>query len=191
MRVEVSAHIIAFPHECACCGAVPDAELAVSAGISRGKRVVHTETKLWNVPYCSRCLSHIRSYEQAASIAKWLTVFSIVTGLVIGLAWGAFDGIAVGILSIILTIAVFSAFMKRARSICCADCTDVDSVVTYIGWQSSVHKFEIKAQRYASKFMVANSKKLVNLSPAALNLLSAKVPKIEPDKPRAPLRYIS
>jgi hypothetical protein len=61
MRVDLSGHTFVYPDECACCGGVPDRELTVWARRSRGTRVIHTETKLWDVPYCTARIEHIRA----------------------------------------------------------------------------------------------------------------------------------
>jgi len=191
MRVDVSGRHFIFPSECACCGGPADTELAASASREWGKRVVHTETKSWDIPYCTRCTSHIASYEEAGSLARILTVLSVVVGGAIVFMGNPFWGIAIGIILVIGTVMVFARSLTRARSLCSDRCAIVGRAVAYLGWDSSVHKFEMSSQHFAVSFMDSNRSKLVNLSVEAIGLLSDNGPKTLPTAARSPRRYIS
>src|ERR1035438_9787503 len=106
MRVEVSGQSFVFPHQCACCGTAPDNSLTVSASKSRGTKVVHTETKTWDVPYCSGCIQHIRSAEAAGSFARLFTILSLVLGVLLGFGVDPYLGTAIGILGVVGTVMV-------------------------------------------------------------------------------------
>jgi len=61
-RFQISARLLHWPRQCACCRGAADAEMRAAATRTRGKRVVHTTTRWWTIPYCSRCVGHIRKY---------------------------------------------------------------------------------------------------------------------------------
>ncbi len=54
MEIDLTGRTFVFPNQCACCNRPPNDELIIAAQRSRGRRVVHTTTKTWNVPYCKR-----------------------------------------------------------------------------------------------------------------------------------------
>jgi hypothetical protein len=191
MRVDLSGHSFVFPNECACCGGVPDRELTVWARRSRGTRVIHTETKLWDVPYCTGCIEHIRDEKAAALFAKWSTAIAVLLGLLIGVGAGPYWGAAMGILGVIGTILAFGQLLRRARAKGSTSCVGLRRAVYYLGWSGTLHKFEITSQRFACNFMRANQKKLVNLSFEARVLLSATGSAFKPSGSRSPRRYIS
>src|SRR5258708_35922121 len=80
MRIHVSGHSFVFPPKCACCCGAANAELSISATKSSGKKVVHKKTHVWDVPYCDRCLEHVRAMESAERIARVLGFLSILLG---------------------------------------------------------------------------------------------------------------
>jgi len=192
MRVDVSGFRFAFPNECACCGATPDSVLAVSATRSRGNRVVHTETKQWEVPYCGRCIEHIRAIHAAHSLAKLLSFLSLLAGGIVGFAVSPFFGVSVGILALFGTVVLLSKQAGHIRAECGAySCVDAKEAIAYLGWQGTLHRFEISSQRFACHFMKANQSKLVNVSPEARRLLSANSPVPEQSVSGSPSRYVS
>ena len=90
-RVKISANIISWPQVCACCLGRPDT--TYDAGYTRrtGKRVVRTQTKKWEVPYCDTCLEHVEADRIARSIQSWTPVLVLVLGYLFGLS-GLFYG---------------------------------------------------------------------------------------------------
>src|SRR4051794_38188364 len=57
-RIQISANILNWPRLCSCCGAVPNAEFRITSAHTKGRRVRHTTTKWWNVPWCTGCAEH-------------------------------------------------------------------------------------------------------------------------------------
>jgi len=53
----------------------------VSSTRVTGKRVIHTHTKSWDVPYCTACLAHIRASRALRSFSMRVTHLSFVFGL--------------------------------------------------------------------------------------------------------------
>ena len=66
INIQVSAKIISWPSICACCGEQANASFRAKAVRTTGKRVKHTTTKAWDVPYCEQCLDHKRKSDAAA-----------------------------------------------------------------------------------------------------------------------------
>src|SRR4051794_4471700 len=79
--VQVSARIIHWPGACACCCQPADTSIAASSTRTTGKKVVHTHTKSWDVPYCRRCLAHIRAAKELRSYSRIVIHRSVVIGL--------------------------------------------------------------------------------------------------------------
>jgi hypothetical protein len=102
-----------------------------------------------------------------------------------------FLGAAVGVVAIVGTIAVFGMKLRQARAACSPNCVDVDRAIAYLGWYGTLHKFEIRSQRFASDFITANQKKLVNLKSDARQLLTAGDSAFKPTMSRSPRRYVS
>ncbi len=192
MRVDVSGHHFIFPFQCACCGAAPNGQLAFSASRSWGRRVERTETKAWDVPYCSRCITHVHALEEARSFAKTFTVLSILLSLLVGYVLDPYFyfGIAVGVVAIVGTVMTFGQKLQEARSLQTTSCVNVDKAVAYLGWSGTLHRFEFTSRHFARAFMAANQDKLVNLSVEQRWLLSEGGSPV-PNAPRSARRYIT
>lgn len=112
--VQISARIIRWPGICACCGHSADTNIEISSTRTTGKRVIRTQTKSWEVPYCSRCLSHIRAARELRSFSRIVVNLS----LVIGLAGAALSLLIFGLIvwqSVIL--AVFLSLLLVAGTV--------------------------------------------------------------------------
>jgi hypothetical protein len=170
MLVEVSGQRFVFPQQCACCGGSANTTLQAAHSKSWGKRVVHTKTWSWNFPYCSACVAHLRSYGYAATIGMLFAVIVVVVGAMIGSGVGWSEeargyGIMFGlILAIVAGIVGYVRQVRKARGMCSNTCLSVGRAVVYVNWYGSVHSFDIMSRSYAALFMLANAKKLVNLT---------------------------
>lgn len=126
-RVDISARIIRWPKQCACCFRSADTFVSIAFSRIRGTEVIRTTTKSWNVPYCKRCLEHIRlsnelsDFSQSNSIVHGSLVIGgvgIITSLVLffhGTLISDELGIRRGLLSLtttIVTIAITHGFFK-------------------------------------------------------------------------------
>lgn len=191
MRLELSGHQFTFPTRCACCHASANAQLLVSASKSTGKRVVHTKTQVWDIPYCTRCLSHVKAAAQAATTAKTLTALSIIAALILCYITSSYLGLILGILGVAGTIMVHNQQLTKARQLCGPSCVSVRAAVAYLGWYGTLHQFEIGSRDFAREFMAANQRKLVNLSPQAQQVLAAGSPAPVQNAPRSPRRYMT
>ncbi len=172
MRVDVSGRMFCFPRSCVCCGAEPDAQLRISASKSRGKRVVHTTTHWWDVPCCSRCLAHQHTWAQAD------TSFNAVLGLgAIFLVFLTFTTCAGGLVAfsvaLLIGLLVRGRGRRKALAQCSSACAAPTPTARFTGWDGSFHCFEFDSREYCGAFMVANSGKLVNVTPGGHQVLEA------------------
>jgi hypothetical protein len=60
-----------------------------------------------------------------------------------------------------------------------------------MGWHGTLHQFDILSLNFALAFMVANERKLVNLSPEAMELLASSGHVPNPRAPRSPRRHMN
>src|SRR5262245_6868711 len=167
MRVEVSGYQFVFPQQCACCEASPDTVLTVSASKSSGKRVVRTKTNTWDFPYCSPCVRHF----EAASAAKTMTWVVSVLSLVVGLYLSSWLGFIVGALGIGGALFMYQKLMAQAKGMRTSSCVCVGKAVAFLGWDGTRQIFYVVSPIYAREFMIANKKKLINLSAEARRLI--------------------
>jgi hypothetical protein len=165
--------------------------LTVSASKSTGKRVVHTSTNAWDIPYCEPCVKHVQAAEGAVAFAWVVGVLSVAAAGALWYFATPFLGIPVGVAGLVGTGLLYNKLMAGARAMCVPDCVCVVRAVKYLGWHGPLHKFEVASADFALAFMVANQNKLVNLTQDARDLLksSGNVPR--PNAPRAPRRHRS
>jgi hypothetical protein len=191
MRVDVSGHQFVFPTTCACCNGKTDTELTVSASKSTGKRVIHTSTNAWDIPYCDHCVKHVKAVEAAVTLAWVLGVLSLTAAGALWYFATPFLGIPVGVAGLVGTVLLHNKLMADARAMCGPDCVCVERAVKYLGWHGPLHKFWIASLDHALAFMLANQKKLVNLSQEARDLLESSGHAPRPGAPRSPRRHRS
>jgi hypothetical protein len=192
MRVDVSGMRFVFPVECPCCGGRPDSVLTISARRSKGKRVVHTQIKAWDLPYCARCVKHVGDLAAARSRLMWLALLSVILASFIAFESNLILGTAVGITALVGAFWAHKNRLKPLHSECqAASCVSIETSVIYLGWHGTLHRFYFRSQKFAMSFMEYNKKKLVNLSPEARSLLMADQEQTGPDAYQSARRYIS
>lgn len=187
----MSGYQFTFPSKCACCCSETNTQLSISASKSSGKRVVHTKTQVWDVPYCDRCTSHLKAVNEAAALTKAVTFLSLVLACVLWVFTAAYIGLPVGTLGIVCAVIVYNQKMTQARSMCSVSCASVGLAISYLGWYGTVHEFEIGSLNFAHEFMLANQRKLVNLTAEAQQLLASSGAVPTPDAPRSARRYMT
>jgi hypothetical protein len=190
MKVELSGHKFDFPRYCACCDAGAQTMLPVSASRTTGKRVKHTTSKAWDVPYCIACIEHVRA-------AKWATIGAISTfvcGVFLALTASANSPLpaeAIFWTGVGGSIAVYALLTARAKNMRHAQCSGVRIAVAYGGWHGTLHKFKIASPAYSLRFMTANQGKLVNVRPEVWQWLQANGVRTEATAAQSPRRYQS
>jgi hypothetical protein len=68
--VRISANVIHWPRLCPCCSANADASVEVTSTRHTGKRVIRSQTKGWQVPYCRACLRHVNAADDVGSLQR-------------------------------------------------------------------------------------------------------------------------
>jgi hypothetical protein len=173
MRVEASGRQFVFPVQCACCGGAADGRLTASASKSTGKKVVHTTIHSWDFPYCSPCIGHVKAAESASSISILLTVVALVIAVILYVGVAGWLGVATGLGGMAGVIVLYNKMMAKAKAACGPQCACVSSAVTFLNWDGTKQAFDMASAGYATAFMMANERKLVNLSPQAQQFLEA------------------
>lgn len=167
MRVEASGYQFIFPQHCACCDTKADTALTVSASKSSGKKVVRTKTNTWDFPYCTQCKKHIEAADTANILTGVVCVISLVAAGYLGSKVGAF----IGVIGLVAALFTYIKLMAHAKSMLKASCACIGKAVGFLDWDGTRQVFKIVSHEYARKFMVANSRKLINVSPEARHLL--------------------
>jgi hypothetical protein len=175
MRIDVSARLIKFPASCACCGEPASGKLQVSASRSKGKRVVRTTTQSWGFPYCARCLAHVSAWKQTE--LGCITVGFSAAGVFLWIALSRPEGLTGAWLILGFGLGLGLWLRQRARervkASLSATCADPGAAVAYLGWEGSVHRFDISSDRYATVFLQANERKLAAADDRARGLLQS------------------
>ena len=158
-RFQISANLLSWPNLCACCGGSPDTKLNASASRVIGKRVRHTTTSSWSVPYCSKCVHHKTVYESASN---WLLV-SFILGLIVWFfvakVGGGLIGFFAGIVLALLGFWPFSKAQTQAKSLMLSSCCSQIFAVRYVEWYGTFHTFVFFSKSYLELFLAANSRK--------------------------------
>jgi hypothetical protein len=90
VRVQISARLIRWPSQCACCLRQANEQHNCSHTRVTGKRVIRHNTKSWAIPYCSKCLDHVHANGRAEGMSSAGATAALVGGILIGLASIAF-----------------------------------------------------------------------------------------------------
>jgi hypothetical protein len=85
VRVQISARLISWPQQCACCLGRATEVYQTSHTRVTGKKVIRTDSRSWKVPYCGNCLDHVDAEAEAKSINSAGAYTVLVLGIVFGL----------------------------------------------------------------------------------------------------------
>lgn len=164
MRIELSGRTFHFPPECVCCGSVASTEFVASATKTRGKRTVTSTTREWRFPSCAACEAHRATYGSANLPA----FFSVLLGVVLAVVlwWWLFP---IGVVTAVLLVQSAHSKAESERS---EKCVTASAPARFVGWQGTVHVFDVQSTDYARAFLALNSHKAVNIRPDARALLS-------------------
>jgi len=159
-QFQISAKMLHWPRKCACCCEPANASIRASASKTNGKRVRHTTTSWWEVPYCATCLSHKRAYEAAS---WWLIAGSFVglaVWLIIAIGIGSgLGGFVPGALMFGSSIWPFTKAQAAARAQMKPTCCTPAAAVCYLGWYGTFHTFQFCNEAYTDEFLQANRAK--------------------------------
>jgi hypothetical protein len=165
--VEVSSRRFAIPHECPCCGAVPDAELVIPV---TGKRATRTSATSMDLPSCKRCNKHVTAME-AAGVASAATLLAgLVAAIAATIALGPIGRCAIPV-AIALAFVLVTRRRRAAELTRGPSCAAAGKAVAYLGWSGTTTAFELASPTYAARFAEQNEKILHAPSPRLRTLL--------------------
>ena len=96
VRVQISARLIRWPEQCACClGRANEVYRATYTRVT-GKKVIRTDSRWWDVPYCSSCLGHVDAASRAKAITATGAYTVLALGILLGLVVAAFGSCCCG-----------------------------------------------------------------------------------------------
>lgn len=133
-RVRISAQLIEVPPVCACCGCYGDRLIEESATKTRGKRVVHAETKAHAFRVCSVCVGHL----------EMLTPPGESFSLAMPGAWQSFLARA--------TPEERAVYESRRKP----QCQAADVFADFESWEGSIRTFRFDSKDYALRFAQTN-----------------------------------
>lgn len=169
--VEVASRRFAVPFQCPCCGAAPDAELAIPVTRTKDRTLAEDSAQRLDFPYCRRCLAHVESFQGAGVASAGITL----AGILAGIAVAVFAHVIAGLVMILAAIGVaYGLLMNRraqAAAQCSPACPSADTAVTYFGWSGSSSTFAFRSPTYTARFAEDNTAKLVHASSSLRRLL--------------------
>jgi hypothetical protein len=77
------------------------------------------------------------------------------------------------LLAVVAMLVVMSLQRRKARTMCSPACICPQPAVEYVYWHGTFHSFDIHSRTFAAQFMVANAKKLVNVTEEGRQLIDS------------------
>ena len=154
--VRASGRLLTWPQQCACCSGPSDTNLRAEYTRTTGKRVVRSDTRYWDVPYCSHCLHHAQLAQSGANqYSKGRTL--AITSVFLFFCLIPLIGVVIGIVMMMNG----NSTKNRARLATMGTCCSPEPAVVYHGWDGSIHSFTFRNGLYAEAFRRANASKLL------------------------------
>ncbi len=63
-RVVVSARKLNWPPSCCCCLSQATTQMRLTATRTTGIKVIRTDKRAWDVPYCAACVAHVSRFHE-------------------------------------------------------------------------------------------------------------------------------
>lgn len=143
VKVEISAKVISWPKVCACCCRDSDTHIVVSHTRVTGERVIRSQTKSWEVPYCQKCLGHINVSHELQRFSMDVPHFSVIIGV---------SGAAISLLMLLVFM-----YWSKLLAICLFVIAVVATIVLVIKtrpWCESKYQEELQAKEHARQALV-------------------------------------
>lgn len=162
-RLQVSAKILSWPRNCVCCMEEANAQFRAAASRTTGKRVQHTTTSWWDIPYCHACLAHKAKFDSAPWAFVPLALLGIVVWIAVSVAAeNQGIGVLLGLPIALLGIWPYRKALQNARSSLRPSCTAEKAAVQYVSWHGSFHTFTFTSRAYLDRFVAANGRKTMS-----------------------------
>lgn len=169
--VEVSARRFTIPHECPCCGAVPDTELPIALTAIAGRPLAADTARSLIVPYCHRCVGHATRWEASGVASAAIMLAGVITGISLALTVHVLAGVAAAVVAAPLAYAARQVRRGKAKAACGESCVGPDRAVAYLGWSGSTTAFDFQSHAYTARFAEANPALVASPSPQLSKLL--------------------
>jgi hypothetical protein len=189
--VQVCSRSFDYPSDCPCCGAEPDAELAIP--LTSSDHMASPDTARRQLfPYCKRCIRHVVSVEHARTISAVILLAGVALASGVGFGEDPMDGVYVLLGTFALVLIAGSSLLTLARRRCSAACASAQRAVTYLGWSGSASGFRFSSAVYTARFAECNTSKLVSVEPGLAKLLEGHTrAREEVPTPAAPVRAVT
>jgi hypothetical protein len=187
--VAVSRRRFAIPMECPCCGAAPDAELAIP--LARDARAADDSARALDFPYCIRCAAHAAAFDRAGVASAALVLVGVLATAVLAIAAREVWAIAPLAAAIPLAIVLASSRRRGAERGRGTSCATTARAVRYLGWSGTASTFRFASPTYAARFAEQN-KDILEASPELRRLLdNYKRARLEVPTPAAAVAVVT
>lgn len=160
--VEVSSRRFDVPFECPCCGAEPDAEMAVPLARMAGHAASADSARELDFPYCERCLEHLTRWEAAGLVSAAVMLSGIVASVALAIAGQLLIGALVFVAAFVIASLQVTRRRRRARAACRPSCAGPGLAVAYFGWSGNTSAFSFRSPTYTARFAEHNAALLAN-----------------------------
>lgn len=167
--VEVTARRFTIPHECPCCGAVPDTELPIS--LTAGRPLAADTARSILVPYCQRCVGHAQRWDASGVASAGIMLAGLVAGIAFALSVHVIVGVAAAVVVAPLAYAARQVRRGKAKAACGESCVGPGRALTYLGWSGTTTAFDFDSHAYTARFAEANPSLVTSPSPQLGKLL--------------------
>jgi hypothetical protein len=171
MIVEVSSRTFEVPFECPCCGAEPDAELAIPVTRAAGREVARDTARALDFPYCKRCIEHVQIWESAGLRSAGVMVAGVVAAVVLSLATRVVIGAIAFAAAALFAWSLGSARRTMARAGMGPSCASPDRALAYLGWSGRASALSFASPTYTARFAEQNGKQLIHVDEKLRKLL--------------------
>jgi hypothetical protein len=185
--VEVSSRRFEVPFECPCCGADPDAELAIPLTRTAGREPTREAARALVFPYCKRCVGHVELWESAGLRSAGLVVAGLLVAVVVVLA----SGLVIGAIAF-AAVAVLAWTLGEARRVAARagmgpSCASPARALAYLGWSGRASVLSFESPTYAARFAEQNEKRLVDVTDQLRKLIEGhRIARLAVPTPAAP-----
>lgn len=158
-EVQLRAERLRWPDGCACCFQPADSTYLAEYTGASGPFAMFTETRGWDVPYCSTCLRHL---DLAASPAPGGGVGTALAGAAAGLLLGGPVGLLLGLGGgAAMAAAGTAARQAQLAAALRPTCVAVGPAIAYLGWYDDTHAFCLLNRAFAEELRRRNAANVV------------------------------
>jgi hypothetical protein len=149
-QLQISARMLNWPKQCACCCDISTTALRATATKTKGKKVV------------TSCAMHISVAQKASTMMATGIVIAVVAAIIALFEGSGTLALVVAILILAPTIWLSNRTKAQARAIVKARCGSVNVAVHYAGWYGTFHEFIFTNRSFVQLFVLANNRKTMS-----------------------------